>query len=72
LPVQSQSKKLLQNKRNGHQIEEAAHRMGEISASYTSDKRLITRIYTELKKLNSRKINDPIKNWANELNTAFS
>jgi hypothetical protein len=37
LPVQSQSKKLLHNKRNGHQIEGAAHRMGEISASYVSD-----------------------------------
>jgi hypothetical protein len=72
LPVQSKTKKLLHNKRNGHQIEQAAHRMGEISASYVSDKRLITRIYTELKKLNSPKLIDPIKNWANELNTAFS
>jgi hypothetical protein len=33
-------------------------------ASYTSDKRLITRIYKELKKLNSPKINDPMKKWA--------
>jgi hypothetical protein len=30
-------------------------------ASYTSDKRLITRIYREFKKLNSPKINEPIK-----------
>jgi hypothetical protein len=30
-------------------------------ASYTSDKRLITRIYRELKKLNSQGINDPVK-----------
>jgi hypothetical protein len=40
--------------------------------SYTSDKRLVTRIYRELKKLNSPKINDPMKKWANELKTAFS
>jgi hypothetical protein len=41
-------------------------------ASYTSDKRLITRIYGELKKLNSLKINEPIKKWATELNRTFS
>jgi hypothetical protein len=31
------------------------------------DKGLITRIYRELKKLNSPKINEPIKKWATEL-----
>jgi hypothetical protein len=40
--------------------------------SYTSDKRLITRIYWELKNLNSPKINRPIKKWATELNRTFS
>jgi hypothetical protein len=44
----------------------------KILASYTSDKGLITRIYRELQKLNSPNINDPIKKWANELNSAFS
>jgi hypothetical protein len=33
----------------------------KIFASYTSDKGLITRIYRELKKPNSPKINEPIK-----------
>jgi hypothetical protein len=43
----------------------------KIFASYTSDNGLITRIYRELKKLNSPKINEPIK-WATELNRTFS
>jgi hypothetical protein len=39
---------------------------------YTSDKGLITRINRELKKLNSHKINEPIKKWASEPNRTFS
>jgi hypothetical protein len=48
------------------------HRGQKIFASYTSDKGLITRIYRELKTLNSPKINVPIKKWASELNRTFS
>jgi hypothetical protein len=33
---------------------------------------MITRIHRKLKKLNSSKINGPMKKWANELNRAFS
>jgi hypothetical protein len=44
----------------------------KIFLSYTSDKGLITRIYRVLKKLNSTKINEPIKKWATELNRTFS
>jgi hypothetical protein len=44
----------------------------KVLASCTSDEGLITRIYRELKKLNSPKINDPVRKWANELNKAFS
>jgi hypothetical protein len=44
----------------------------KIFASSTSDKALITRIYMELKKLNSPKTNEPIKKWATELNRTFS
>jgi hypothetical protein len=38
------------------------------------DKRLITRIYMELKKTkkNSQRISNPMKKWANELNRYFS
>jgi hypothetical protein len=44
----------------------------KIFASYTSEKGLITRMYKELKKLNSPQINEPIKKWASELNRTFS
>jgi hypothetical protein len=41
-------------------------------ASYTSDKELITRIYRELKKLNSPQNNEAIKKRATKLNRTFS
>jgi hypothetical protein len=44
----------------------------KIFASYTSDKGLITRIYRELKKANSSKINEPMKKWGTELNRTLS
>jgi hypothetical protein len=44
----------------------------KIFANYISDKGLITRIYRELKKLNSQKIDDPIKKWATELYRTLS
>jgi hypothetical protein len=44
----------------------------KIFASYTSAKGLMTRIYREPKKLNSQRINDPMKKWANELNRTIS
>jgi hypothetical protein len=43
-----------------------------VFASYTSDKGLINRIYRELKKLNSPKINEPIRKWGTEHNRTFS
>jgi hypothetical protein len=44
----------------------------KIFPGYTSDKGLITIIYREFKKLNSPKINEPIKKWATKLNRTFS
>jgi hypothetical protein len=44
----------------------------KVVPSYTSDKRLISRIYRENKTLNSPKINEPIKKGATELNRTFS
>ena len=44
----------------------------KIIANETTDKELISKLYKQLKKLNTRKVNDPIKKWAKELNRHFS
>ena len=44
----------------------------EIIANEATDKELISKICKQLLQLNSRKIKDPVKKWAKELNRHFS
>ena len=41
-------------------------------ANKATDKEWISKMYKQLLQLNSRKINDPIKQWAKKLNRHFS
>jgi hypothetical protein len=50
-----ETKKPLHYKGNGHQTKQQSTAREKILASYTSDKGLITRIYNELRRLNSQK-----------------
>jgi uridine kinase len=62
-----QIKKLLHIKGNNFQNQETTQRMGEIFINYSSDKRLISRIYKELKKSNTKRTNNTINKWSNTL-----
>ena len=60
----------MHNEGNDKQGEKTVFRMGENNE--VTDKELISKIYKQLRQLNTRKISDPIKKWGKELNRHFS
>ena len=61
----------MHNKGNYKQGEKTVFRMGENNSKWSNGQR-ISKIYKQLLQINSRKINDPMKKWAKELNRHFS
>ena len=65
-------KKLLQSKGNCKKVKTQPSEWEKIMASETRNKELISKIYKQNMQLNTRKINNSIKKWTEDLNTHFS
>ena len=62
----------MHNKGNLSKVKRQLSEWEKIIAKNATDKELILKIYKQLMQLNTRKINDPIKKWAKELNRHLS
>ena len=65
-------KSLCTMKETTSKVKRQASEWEKIIANEATDKELISKIYKQFMKLNIRKINNPIKKWAKDLNRHFS
>ena len=62
----------MHNEGNYNKVKRQPSEWEKILVNEATEKQLISKIYKQLLQLNSKKINDPVKNWAKELNRYFS
>ena len=64
--------KLLQGKRHVNKTKRPPTDWERIFTYLKSERGIISNIYKELKRVDSRKSNNPLKRWGSELNKEFS
>ena len=65
-------KSLCTRKESSSKVKKQPSEREKIKANKATDKELIFKIYKQLMQLNTRKINNPLKMWAEDLNRYFS